>query len=120
MGTISMSLSRFIVTAMLTSFAGCAAIPAVSAEVCPSRPEHSLRFVDVFDGAPDELATLVPDEAKPRSGYWKLGYVYDAGRFVTLRCKYADGKALDVKLARKVARCYYRINAQKKLALRCK
>jgi hypothetical protein len=76
--------------------------------------------VDVFDGTPEELASLVPDMAQARSGYWQLGYVYDAGRFVTIRCKYADGKALDVKLPDKVNRCDYRINAQKTLALHCK
>jgi hypothetical protein len=115
-----MSWSRYIVAALFVSFLGCALPPALSAEICPSRPDQPLRFVDIFDGAPEELATLVPDLAQPRSGYWQLGYVYDSGRFVTIRCKYADGKALDVKLPGKVVRCDYKINAHKTLALRCK
>jgi hypothetical protein len=115
-----MSSIKWLVTAMVVASAGCTSIPAVSAEVCPSRPDQPLRFVDVFDGAPEELATLIPDQALARSGYWKLGYVFDSGRFVTIRCKYQDGKASDVKLARKVARCDYRINARRTLALRCK
>jgi hypothetical protein len=115
-----MSSIKWMVTAIFVAFGGYVAIPAVSAEVCPSRSGQPLRFVDVFDGTPEELATLVPDKALARSGYWELGYVYDSGRFVTIRCKYRDGKASDVKLARKVARCDYRINARKTLALRCK
>jgi hypothetical protein len=80
----------------------------------------SLRFVDVFDGTPEERATLVPDRAKERSGYWQLGYVYDAGRFVTIRCKYADGKTEDVKLEKKVKRCDYKIDSKKSLKVFCK
>jgi hypothetical protein len=95
------------------------AAPAIAAEVCPKRTGQSLRFVDVFDGSPDELAKLIPDKAKARFGYWQLDYVYAAGRFVTVRCKYDDEKELDVKLTHNVARCDYRIGAQKTLILSC-
>jgi hypothetical protein len=96
------------------------AAPALAGEVCPLRAGQPLRFVDVFDGSPDELAKLMADEAKARSGYWRLDYVYAAGRFVTVRCKYDDEKELDVKLTHNVARCDYRIDARKTLALSCK
>lgn len=115
-----MSSSSVIAARLAVAFFGCVPLSAFSAPVCPSRPGQPLRFVDVFDGPPQELATLVPDKAQARSGYWQLGYVYDSGRTVTIRCKYADGKTLDVQFPRKVARCDYKINAQKTLALRCK
>ena len=94
--------------------------PALAAEACPAREGQPLRYVDVFDGSPEEMATLVPDRAAKTSGYWQLGYVYADGRFVTLRCKYADGQARDVKLTNKIARCDYRIDARKTLSLTCR
>lgn len=104
-------------------FASCVsgtASAAAALEVCPDRHEQPLRFVYVFDGTPEELATLVPDRAKERSGRWQLDYVYDAGRFVTIRCKYADGKTEDVKLEKKVKRCDYKIDSKKTLKVLCK
>jgi hypothetical protein len=93
---------------------------ALAENVCPSRSGHPLRLVDVFDGSPEEQATLVPDKAGKVSGYWQLDYVYDAGRFVTIRCKYADHESVDIKLSRKVDRCDYRFDNKKALSLSCK
>nr|WP_240650591.1 STY0301 family protein [Variovorax guangxiensis] len=104
---------------MLTLLVACSGVPAVSAEVCPVRTGQPLRFVDVFDGKPEEMATLVPDETGKSSGHWSLGYIYEAGRVVTVRCKYADGQTSDVTLSAKTARCDYKINAKKTLALNC-
>jgi hypothetical protein len=92
---------------------------AIGAEICPSRPGQHLRFVDVFDGPPEEMASLIPDQVSPRSGWWTLGYVYDAGRNVTIRCKYTDGHSLDVQLARRVNRCTYWMDAGKTARLSC-
>jgi hypothetical protein len=89
-------------------------------EPCPARAGTSLRFVDVFDGAPKSLATLMPDEAGERTGYWNLKYVYDAGRSVTIRCKYANDEMQDVKLSTVTTRCDYAIDSQDSLTLRCK
>jgi hypothetical protein len=91
-----------------------------AANVCPSHDRQPLRFVDVFDGPPEELATLVPDKDGNLSGYWLLGYVYDAGRYVTIRCKYADGRASDVKIPNKITKCDYKIDAKKVLTISCK
>jgi hypothetical protein len=65
-------------------------------------------------------ARLIPDTAEERSGYWEISYIYDAGRIVTVRCKYADKKTIDIKLSQRVNRCDYKIDAQKTLILRCK
>lgn len=93
---------------------------ALGESVCPSHPGHPLRLVDVFDGSPDELATLVPDEAGKVSGFWQLGYLYDAGRFVTIRCKYADDEIADIKLSKRIDRCDYRFDNKRVLSLSCK
>lgn len=63
---------------------------------------------------------MIPDESTETSGYWKLGYVYDAGRFVTIRCKYADGQRLDVRLSDRVEECRYTIEPKQALSLYCK
>ena len=112
--------NRKIAALLLATLCGCAIGPTAALEVCPSRGEQALRFVDVFDGSPMELATLAPDSAEELSGYWLLGYVYDAGRFVTIRCKYADNKSVDVKLTTRVDRCSYKLDARKTLSLLCK
>jgi hypothetical protein len=91
---------------------------ALAAEPCVPR-DGTLRYVDVFDGRPEELAHLVPDKANKSSGYWRLGYVYDAGRAVTIRCKYADGQASDIELTNRVSRCDYRIDNKQTLKISC-
>jgi hypothetical protein len=104
--------------ALVISFAGVR--DAQAENVCPLHPGRPLRLVDVFDGSPDELVTLVPDKAGKVSGYWQLDYVYDAGRFVTIRCKYADDETVDIKLPRKTDQCDYRFDNKKVLSLSCK
>jgi hypothetical protein len=93
---------------------------AGATSICPAKPGNPLRYVDVFDGLPEEQATLVPDQAGARAGYWDLGYVFDAGRAVTVRCRYRNGTSLDVTIQKKVNRCNYRINRAKTLFLNCK
>jgi hypothetical protein len=88
--------------------------------VCPVRQNQPLRYVDVFDGEPTELMFLEADVAKAHSGYWSLGYIYDKGRFVTIRCKYADKQTQDVRLIKRVERCNYAINTKDILRVTCK
>ena len=115
-----MSWNSGAIALLLAALSGCSIHPAMATEVCPARQHAPLHFVDVFDGSPEELATLMPDSAKEESGYWQLGYIYDAGRLVTIRCKYADGQALDVKLSNRVNKCDYKIDSKKTLKLYCK
>ncbi len=93
---------------------------APPADACPVRLRQPLRYVDVFDGPSEDLATLVPDKAGERGGYWLLDYVYDAGRFVVIHCKYADNQVLEVKLPNRVRRCDYKIDARKTLKMYCR
>ncbi|GKT20573.1 STY0301 family protein [Acidovorax sp. SUPP3334] len=114
-----MSSTKPLLVLLLAAAAGCGGLPVQAAEVCPAQPAQPLRQVDVFDGPVEDLATLVPDSAKERSGYWQVGYVYAAGRTVNVRCHYADGRTVDVPMAKKVDRCDYRIDAKKTLTLNC-
>ncbi|MES2300131.1 MAG: STY0301 family protein [Pseudomonadota bacterium] len=61
---------------------------ARASDVCPARSNYPVKYGGPFDGTSEEKASLVPDKAEKRFGYWELAYVYDAGRFVTFRCEY--------------------------------
>ena len=98
---------------------GCATGTSTDEGVCPRR-DAPLRHVELFDGKPEEMAILIPDEAGDRAGHWRLDYVYDAGRAVTVRCKYADAQQVDVPLARRVTRCDYRIGENQALHVTCR
>jgi hypothetical protein len=89
------------------------------ATACPALADDRLQFVDVFDGTPEEQAYLVPDGSTDARGAWSVGYVYDAGRFVTVRCKYAHGRVIDLKIANRVARCSYTNDAAAGLKMAC-
>jgi hypothetical protein len=115
-----MSWNNTVAALMLASLSGSCTHPVIATDACPSRQDAALHFVDVFDGSPEELATLIPDMAEEHSGYWQLEYIYDAGRFVTIRCKYADGQTTDVKLSNRIKKCDYNIDSKKTLTLHCK
>jgi len=116
---ISVSWNRKSAAWLLVLLLVCSIRPALAADLCPSRDQPA-RSVSLFDGPPEEHAYLVPDGGGKLSGYWEVGYLYDSGRFVTARCKYADGQTADVKLASKVARCDFKVDAKKTLTLSCK
>ncbi|MXV10673.1 hypothetical protein DYQ93_06410 [Xanthomonas sp. LMG 8992] len=113
-----MSLSKQI-AALLLCLLGCSSVRAAPS-VCPMRQNQPLRYIDAFDGEPQDLATLEPDVAKERYGHWVLGHIYDEGRFVTLRCKYADKQTHDVTLTKRVEQCSYSINTKNVLRVTCK
>lgn len=117
-----MRLRTGTVLLVMASQVGCwfsRAVGAPAAEVCPTRHGPATRFM-VFDGPPEELASLVPEVTDERSGFWPLAYVYEAGRFVTVRCEYGDGQALDVRLSNKVSQCDYKTDAAERYKLYCK
>lgn len=104
---------------LLALFCAAGPLPLLAAEVCPVRPGQPLRFDDVFDKAPEDMALLRPGQEYRRSGGRALGHICDAGRNVTIRCKYADGQGLDLKLPSRAERCSYRLGAKRALKLDC-
>lgn len=114
-----MWLNRGLTIFFAVSAFGCAAAKQTSTDVCPVQSNSYLQYVDVFDGPPEEMAILMPDQVHDTHGYWSLGYVYDAKRTVTVRCKYANSKTVDVTLEEKVQRCDYKISSKKILSVNC-
>jgi hypothetical protein len=119
MAMASVPLSRTLCAAVLCAVILTRGAQAADTAPCPPRPATALKSVEVFDGAPEELASLMPDEADKNSGSFALGYIYEAGRFVTIRCEYADKSTADVKLAAKVESCKYAIGKDKKASFSC-
>ncbi len=94
--------------------------PVFSAETCPRRDASFPLSVTVFDGTPEELASLVPEESGKHSGYWILDSVYDQKRSVTVLCKYADGHVERVDLKQRVSKYNYQINKKNQFSIQCK
>lgn len=111
---------RIALLAVSVVIGGCAqAATPGSHAICPTETGNPLLYVEVYDGSPAEMAVLQPNAAKPDRGSWQLGYVYAAGRYVTVRCGYADKQTRDVKLEQRVTRCAYRVARGKTLSLDC-
>ena len=120
MAIVSPSSSRKLGAALLAAallVQGTA--QAADTAPCQDKPGTSLKYVEVYDGAPEELASLMPDEEGKNSGSFTLGDIYKQGRFVTIRCKYADRTTNDVKLD-KVESCKYSIGKDKKVSFACR
>jgi hypothetical protein len=94
-------------------------VAAAKVIVCPRLPGTRELYVQVFDGKPEELVSLMADHGDDRHGYWKLGYVYDEGRSVTVQCVYANEERRDITLKRRVDMCRYRIDSAGATSLRC-
>lgn len=74
---------------------------------CPIRLNDSIQQIDIFDGKPEEMAYLAPDDDKSTPSIYSLRYIYDQGRTVTIRCKYNSGSIFDRELKDKVNKCTF-------------
>ena len=101
---------------LLTSASGFANAEEIA---CPVLSDTHLRYVQVFDGKPEEQVSLIADHADDRQGYWKLGYVYDKGRSVTVQCVYANKATRDFVLSQRVDECRYHIDESSATKLDC-
>jgi hypothetical protein len=76
---------------------------------CPAtKSGQPLVSHDVFDGPVADEAALAPDSGSQTNGVWTFEGTYEDGRFITLRCNYADGAATDITMKQKVKACMAR------------
>ena len=89
--------------------------------VCPSQSATTLRHVTVFDGPPEELASLVPEPDAQGRDSWPLAYVYQAGRQVWVHCQYKDKTRRVLQLPEPVRHCHFlpKRRGQAEAQLRC-
>jgi hypothetical protein len=118
METICMRRNKTLSILPIALAFACGIGHAAGAEVCAAKSQ-ALRSVTVFDGPPAEQASLVPDQEGKSGSSWELGYVYDAGRTVWVRCQYADGTSADVQLSAKVGKCEYKAVKKNEIKLSC-
>lgn len=94
---------------LIAAFLALLATPALAAQSCPAfydQPElgHALKGIDLFDGTPEEMASLVPDVNEyPKLQRWKLVKL-PQGRRYHLMCRYADTEAVKVFVVAKKAK----------------
>ncbi|MDR5822875.1 STY0301 family protein [Caballeronia sp. LZ043] len=106
----------------LWAMCACAAAvsPASAAQLsCPVLPATQERYVQLFDGAPSEQVSLIADQGDARRGSWKIGYVYDQGRALTLQCVYANQATRDIAIPERVDVCRYQTNGAGLTKLDC-
>ncbi|MDR5837713.1 STY0301 family protein [Caballeronia sp. LZ034LL] len=97
-----------------------AASPVGAAQLsCPVLPDTRERHVQLFDGAPSEQVSLIADQGDARRGSWKVGYVYDQGRALTLQCVYANRATRDIAIPGRVDVCRYRTDSAGLTKLDC-
>jgi len=93
---------------------------AASEGVCPKRQNDKVQQIDIFDGKPEELAYLAPDDDRTSPNIYTLSDIYKEGRIVTIRCKYDSGFVHDVELKNKVKQCRFYRNKSGNSKLICK
>lgn len=80
---------------------------AKQASICPQLRDTRVHQIDIFDGAPEELAYLAPDDPDTAPNTYTIGHIYSNGRFVSVRCHYDNGEVRDVKIEKRVRVCRY-------------
>lgn len=76
--------------------------------VCPKRKNEKIQQISIFDGKPEELVYLAPDD--DTNDTYTLADIYKEGRSATVRCAYENGLILDVELKNPVHKCKYSEN----------
>lgn len=115
-------LSRcdFIKIFLCINLTGCAinTVSADSETVCPDRKNKKVEQIYIYDGKPEDMAYLAPDDEK--SNTYTVSDIYEQGRIVTIRCRYEGGFVYDVELKTKVNKCKYSENKLGNQSLICK
>lgn len=77
-------------------------------EICPTHSGVPLVSAGLFDGDPDDLASLQPDRATKSSGTYTVNRIYQQGRALYVECGYKNGITVTVKADTPLNRCDYR------------
>ena len=110
------------VAALVLASAQAGATPTM----CPAKQDgQPLSTGYVLDGPLQDKAILEADSGGSKNGVefarWKVRYVYDAGRQVTLDCRYGDGATpVAVVIATPVKVCSYSKSKKRGVELRCR
>ena len=114
--------SNELLGCMASALIACAmgSAQAKTFDVCPTRHHDPIQQIYLFDGTPEELAYLAPDNDTNASNLYSLESIYDNGRFVNVRCKYKGGSRVDLKLKNRTSQCTFRKDKAGYGNLRCR
>lgn len=97
-----------LAVALLFAASGAVLAEAGAMSICPVAAKDRVVQISIFDGKPEELAYLAPDDGQGAANRYTLGYIYDKGGLVTVECKYKSGQTRSIELKDRVAGCEYR------------
>lgn len=113
--------SSSIVAHLACGFISCVLSTAQAntkaADICPLLHSNAIEQIYLFDGTPEELAYLAPDD---NGNVYSVKQIYNQGRFVTVRCKYKSGSIIDVELKNRTKQCTFRPDKADYGNLRCR
>ncbi|WP_425600664.1 STY0301 family protein [Nitrospirillum viridazoti] len=99
---------RLSLLPLLVSLISSGSASATTPSVCPVRGGDLVKYISVYNGKPEDLVNLAPDDEtgkNPNQDKFTLDYIYKDGRVATIRCKYASGAITDVELKEPVKQC---------------
>lgn len=107
---IEMRIVTILSTLTLASFASGAA-HAAPALGCPVQPGKALEHLTVFDGPPQDMASLRPEDGREvkrrlRQTWTGLADSAKHGRQIHVECRYKGGATQVVKLPKTVRTCF--------------
>lgn len=98
---------RLAALLFVISFSSAAVACSKPVSICPKRSHVSVRQIHVFDGKPEDLAYLAPDDPDTAPNTYTVGNILVQGRGVVVRCRYDDGVVRDVELEKCTKVCRY-------------
>ncbi|MDO8728682.1 MAG: hypothetical protein Q7K26_02175 [bacterium] len=100
-------LSKIRIIKLILLSIGCACLSVGAKGVCPELIHDKVQQIYIFDGSPDELAYLAPDDDDKAANTYTLSYIYEKGRIVTIRCTYESGYVFDVSMKNRINLCNF-------------
>ncbi|WP_420872600.1 STY0301 family protein [Nitrospirillum pindoramense] len=104
----STDMARRFLLPLLVSLMSSGSALATTPSVCPVRGSDPVKYVSVYNGKPEDLVNLAPDDEtgkNPKEDKFTLDYIHKDGRVATIRCKYESGASADVELKDPVKQC---------------
>lgn len=102
-------MRRYLFPAVLAATLFATAAHAVQMSCPASQKGKRLTTASLFDGPPEDMAELRPEEGREKNGllrtYWMLGDIHKAGRVPHVVCGYDGGAQVTLKPGKTVKAC---------------
>ncbi|TWB22593.1 hypothetical protein FBZ89_103216 [Nitrospirillum amazonense] len=115
-------MARLSLLTLLVGLMSAGSALATTPSVCPVRGNDPVKYISVYNGKPEDLVNLAPDDEtdkNPKQDKFTLDYIYKGGRVATIRCKYESGAITDVELKDPVKQCTASRGKTGEVTIRC-